>query len=73
MEHVRDKTGRETESGEATKADSDATGEETNTFDAFGVRVEYLNTLDWLGRGSFKKGNQKGNKVTKKVTFLDFR
>jgi len=67
MEHVRDKTGQEgageSKGGTANKVDSDAVGEEANTFDAFGVRTEHINTLEWLGSWACSRSFGLGTKL----------
>lgn len=62
-EHIRDKTGLEDkDDDEEIKTEGDAMVEE-NTFDAYGVRKEYLNTLDWLGNWACSRSFGLGTKV----------
>jgi len=67
MEHVRDKTGQEgageREGGDAKKTDSDGAGEEANSFDAYGVRAEYINALEWLGSWACSRSFGLGTKL----------
>lgn len=67
MEHVRDRTGREgtreTDDGEAKKTDNANVGVDTNSFDAFGKRVDYINTLEWLGNWACSRSFGLGTKI----------
>jgi leucyl-tRNA synthetase family protein len=64
-EHICDKTGMEEnpEDEAKTKDADDAMVMEENTFDAFGVRKEYLNTVDWLGNWACSRSFGLGTRV----------